>query len=144
MKFIPKYMELQAEQLTEAVIPNGVTVLKDDKYVKTSHGDFIHVKNGMWIAEEPNGKGYYPIKDEIIQSRWIPKGEFTFLKRIFDWESLEVDDTYIQFEDCKLQVPLGAYEAGEEFEVICLFFLTGELKLYKNGTETTVQLELTW
>ena len=41
---------------------NGMTV-------QTAGGPAV-VYDGDWLAKEPDGRGYYPIKDEIFRQRW--------------------------------------------------------------------------
>lgn len=35
-------------------------------YVVTAHGQRVYLSPGDWVVAEPNGNGYYPIKDSIM------------------------------------------------------------------------------
>jgi hypothetical protein len=40
-----------------------------DKYfVTTAHDQLVYLEPGDWVRKEPDGNGYYPIKDAIIRT----------------------------------------------------------------------------
>lgn len=41
-------------------------------YVCTAHGQQTTVQDGDWIVAEPDGRGYYPVKDDIFRARYTP------------------------------------------------------------------------
>lgn len=54
---VTKHSEGDAGSLVGALIRFSVT---------TAHGQPVYLQPGDWIVKEPNGNGYYPIKDEIM------------------------------------------------------------------------------
>lgn len=41
-------------------------------FVVTAHGQQTTVEFGDWIVPEPDGRGHYPVKDDIFRSRHDP------------------------------------------------------------------------
>lgn len=82
MKFQKKPAVIEAEQWWPGKIVEGVCGgdrdklcgctliggLGDKPHVHTAHqGQIVLLEPGDWIVKEPNGDGYYPIKDEIMK-----------------------------------------------------------------------------
>jgi len=40
----------------------------DSYFVTTAHGQRVYLERGDWVVPEPNGNGFYPIKDSIIHT----------------------------------------------------------------------------
>lgn len=62
-----------------SIAPKGVEYdleHPDDHYLRafvtTAHGQRVYLAEGDWVTPEPNGKGYYPIKPDIMTTRYDP------------------------------------------------------------------------
>jgi hypothetical protein len=54
-------------------LPEGVMMDGDWKAdVITAHGQKTFVADGDYIVTEPDGRGYYPVKPDIFEKRWVP------------------------------------------------------------------------
>ena len=85
MRFRTKLREVDAEQylgpassddkLPDPVAPRGVSFTPPDMtgrikpYVVTAHGQIVFLANGDWVIREPDGRGFYPCKDDIFRAR---------------------------------------------------------------------------
>jgi hypothetical protein len=73
MKFRRKVTEIEAEQFLgppPSPLPDGVMADGDCCYVKTAHGQLVYLEPGDWIVPELNGRGHYPIKDDIMKQTY--------------------------------------------------------------------------
>ena len=72
MKAIKKPIVIEANQFTHpATSPIGVRTEEDGRaYVMTAHKQKVYLEPGDWVVAEPNGDGYYPIKDEIFKANY--------------------------------------------------------------------------
>lgn len=43
-------------------------------HVLTAHGQIVHLSPGDWVVPEPNGEGFYPVKDDIFRANFEPAG----------------------------------------------------------------------
>lgn len=60
--------------LHPATAPAGVRTEEDSRaYVVTAHGQKVYLEAGDWVVAEPDGRGYYPIKDDIFRERFTLK-----------------------------------------------------------------------
>lgn len=72
-KFKKKPQEFEAHQWngSNSDVP-GVEVVhnfamdEDQYFVTTAHGQHVYLSPGDWVVKEPDGNGYYPIKNDII------------------------------------------------------------------------------
>lgn len=68
-------VEIEATQFFYAKPwPDGVTKADDGDYCVcyTAHGQRTVLADGDYIAAEPDNRGYYPIKPDIFERRWMP------------------------------------------------------------------------
>lgn len=79
MRFRRKVTEIEAGQFdgVPAHDPPGVFRRPEDDapYVVTIHGQRAFLSPGDWIAPEPDGVHYYPIKDSVFRATYEPVGE---------------------------------------------------------------------
>jgi hypothetical protein len=77
--FISVPTEIEAEQFNGKTI-DGVCwppckTSRTHPHVHTAHDNQpVDIEIGDWIVPEPNGAGFYPIKDEIFQRKYRPVG----------------------------------------------------------------------
>lgn len=81
-RFRRKPTEIEAVQFTgKDPIPPGVMHAKGRYgfpgayYVVTLHNQRVYLEPGDWIAPEPDGVHYYPIKDAVFQATYEPVEE---------------------------------------------------------------------
>lgn len=41
-------------------------------HVHTAHNQPVNVVDGDWIVAEPDGRGYYPVKDDVFRRSYEP------------------------------------------------------------------------
>lgn len=72
--FRKKSKLVEANQFQHAATaPVGVRVEEDGRaYVMTAHKQKVYLEPGDWVVPEPNGDGYYPIKDVIFRDSFDP------------------------------------------------------------------------
>jgi hypothetical protein len=77
MKYRSKPSTLEATQWFPGREVPGVQFSKDVRFladglpfVITAHGQRAFLDPGDWVAEEPGGRGNYPIKPDIFATRW--------------------------------------------------------------------------
>lgn len=57
-------------------IPFGVMIENGGKpFVTTIHEQRVYLESGDWILPEPDGKHFYPVKDDIFHATYEPAGE---------------------------------------------------------------------
>lgn len=44
----------------------------DRPHVMTAHTQIVHLEPGDWVLPEPNGRGHYPVKDDIFRAMYDP------------------------------------------------------------------------
>jgi hypothetical protein len=74
-KFRKKPVVVEAEQFIgpDRASIQGVNppMRGDDRhYVVTAHGQQAFLEEGDWIIQEPDGRGFYPCKDDIFQATY--------------------------------------------------------------------------
>lgn len=74
-RFRTKPVEFEAEQFTGKMpLPfrdkNACHLGPKGWYVITAHGHETPIAEGDWIREEPDGRGFYPIKPDIAAERF--------------------------------------------------------------------------
>jgi hypothetical protein len=78
-KFVKKPIIVEAEQWFPGKKVEGV---KDEiggasvrPYVVTAHKQMAILEPGDWVISEPDGRGYYPCKDDIFRKTYDPVTE---------------------------------------------------------------------
>jgi len=78
----PQSLIARSGSVTEAVrqgvvtpLPKGVQVEQRRSgpaayFVVTAHGQRAYLADGDYVVEEPDGRGYYPVKPDIFEKRW--------------------------------------------------------------------------
>lgn len=76
---MPKYRKrpvvVEAEQWFPGKEVNGVNKPEDELpgyYVKTAHMQIVFLEPGDWVIAEPDGRGFYPCKDDIFRATYEP------------------------------------------------------------------------
>jgi len=72
--FRKKPIIVEANQFHHAATsPVGVRTREDGKaYVLTAHNQEVTLEPGDWVIAEPDGRGYYPCKDDIFKATYEP------------------------------------------------------------------------
>lgn len=65
-----QYLPGQQRNLPAGVHPASVQEEAPGAYVITAHGQRVYLEPGDWVAKEPEGDGYYPIKPSVFVKRW--------------------------------------------------------------------------
>ncbi len=46
-------------------------VYEGKQYVMTAHSQPVFLEPGDWVVAEPDGRGYYPIKPDIFEAKYM-------------------------------------------------------------------------
>lgn len=80
MKFRTKHREIEAEQFwsqeSPLPFPERQSCYMDSEgwYVVTADGQRIPVVDGDWIVRDPAGRGFYPLKPDVIDAMYEEVG----------------------------------------------------------------------
>lgn len=78
----PQSLTARSGSVTETVrqgvvtpLPRGVQVEHRRSgpavyYVTTAHNQRAYLADGDYVVEEPDGRGFYPVKPDIFEKRW--------------------------------------------------------------------------
>lgn len=75
MKFKSKPQIIEAEQyvndFVKGMCSNKKCFLSDIPHIHTIHrNQAVKLEKGDWVVPEPDGKHFYPVKDEIFRNRY--------------------------------------------------------------------------
>ena len=73
MKYRKRSLIVEANQFDGETRLDGVSWNSSyQAYVTTIHNQKVFIEKGDWILPEPDGKHYYPVKDDIFKATYTP------------------------------------------------------------------------